>query len=135
MAVQLSAKSKSGALTFRSIVLGVCSVVLVIGLAVSGASFYVSSGFKQASQQTDVLMSAMRNHMTGDMYHDSMRGVVFHALYAGAVNDPAMAKEVSVEVREFADRFREILVDQKALDLPPAIRAKIDGSRLRWKAI
>jgi methyl-accepting chemotaxis protein len=127
MAVQSSATSKSGALTFRSIVLGVCAVVLVIGLAVSGASFFVSNDFKQASRHTDVLMSAMRDHMTADMLHDGLRGVVFHALYAGVAADPSMAKEVSAEVVEYGGEFRDALKQEAALDLPASIRTVLDG--------
>ncbi len=38
-------------------------------------------------------MSSMRDHMTADMMHDSMRGVVFRAMYAAVNADAAMLRE------------------------------------------
>ena len=75
--------SGMGGIRFRSLVMALCAALLAIGVIVSGASFYVSAAFKDSGARSETLMSSMRDHMTADMLHDSMRGIVFRAMYAG----------------------------------------------------
>ena len=64
----------------RTLVFGLSATLMLIGLVVAGASFYVSTEFKQSGKTSETMMSAMRAHMTADMLHDSMRGIVFRGL-------------------------------------------------------
>jgi len=110
---------------FRSIVLGVAGAVLVAGAVISGASFFVASKFEAVSGESRVLMSSMRHQMTADMFHDSMRGIVYRAMYAATVNDQAMAAETQGEVEEYGNAFRAEIAAQAPLALPEDVRAAL----------
>ena len=119
--------SGRGGIRFRSLVMALCAALLAIGVIVSGASFYVSAAFKDSGARSETLMSSMRDHMTADMLHDSMRGIVFRAMYAGVNNDPAMALDSLKEVDEYGSTFREMIAAQDQLDLPDSVRAAVAG--------
>jgi methyl-accepting chemotaxis protein len=110
---------------FRTIVLGVSGAVFLVGISITGASFYVASAFQNASDQSRVLMSSMRYQMTADMYHDSMRGIVYRAMYAATAGDAAMASQANGEVAQYAQSFRDAIVAQGPLALPDEIRAAL----------
>jgi methyl-accepting chemotaxis protein len=97
---------------FRTVVLAACGATLALGLAIVGAGYVVSEGLKSSLRQSETLMSSMREHMTADMLHDGLRGVVFHAAYAGAIGDQAMAKEAADEIEEYGGEFRAAIADQ-----------------------
>jgi methyl-accepting chemotaxis protein len=113
--------------SFRTIVSIVCVAVLAAGLAIIAASFWVSASFKSAGHQSSVLMSSMRHHMTADMLHDGLRGVVFRAMYGAASNDAAMTAEGTAELAEYGAEFRAQIAAQDALDLPASVRGALDG--------
>ena len=120
--------AKSGfSMRFGTIALILSGVVLVVGLGVAGSSLWVSSDFKDSSADSTTLMSAMRNQVTADMYHDTLRGVVFRAMYAAVSNDAAMVKDAQNEIIEYSADFRQAIEAQKPLDLPPDVRSAIDG--------
>ena len=112
---------------FGAIALILSGVVLVVGLGVAGSSLWVSNDFKRSSADSTTLMSAMRNQVTADMYHDTLRGVVFRAMYAALNNDPAMVTDAASELKEYSGDFRAAIDAQKPLDLPPDVRSAIDG--------
>ena len=103
-------------------VLAVLGVAIVgLGLAYSAMSLMVSGAFKETTRQSDALMTSMRTHMTADMLHDGLRGVVFRVMYAGATNDIVMVQDASDEVAEHGTALREALAVQQTLDVPAAI--------------
>jgi methyl-accepting chemotaxis protein len=123
-----TAKSPRGfSMRFGTIALMLSGVVLVVGLGVAGTSLWVSNDFKNSSADSTTLMSAMRNQVTADMYHDTLRGVVFRAMYAALNNDLAMVKDTQSELKEYGDDFRAALDAQKPLKLPPEVRSAIDA--------
>ena len=101
-------------------VLGVAIVTL--GLAYSAMSLVVSGAFKETTRHSDALMTSMRTHMTADMLHDGLRGVVFRAMYAGATNNFEMVRDSGDEVAEYGAALREAVATQQTLDIPDAIR-------------
>ena len=103
---------------FGTIAVGLSVVVLAVGLAIAGSSLWVSNGFKRSGAESATLMSSMRDHMTADMMHDSMRGVVFRAMYAALNNDPAMLADARAEVDEYGGIFRDSIA---ALSLPSLV--------------
>ena len=117
---------KSG-LKFNSMVMGACGAVLAIGMLISGAGIFVTGQLKESSQAVDVMTGALRAHMTADMMHDSLRGVVFRALYAGTTNNAAMSADAALEFAEYGSTFKDALATEASLDLPPDIRALVDG--------
>ncbi len=63
----------------------------------------------------------MRAHVTADMLHDGLRGVVFRAAYAGSTGDTAMAAEAQAEVVEYGNEMRAAVAEQATLDVPQAV--------------
>src|SRR5215510_6940326 len=95
--------AKNGfSMRFGTMALILSAVVLVVGLGVAGSSLWVSNDFKRSSADSSTLMSAMRNQVTADMYHDTLRGVVFRAMYAAVNNDAAMVKDAQKEILEYS---------------------------------
>jgi methyl-accepting chemotaxis protein len=122
------ARNENGfSLRFGTIAIGLSVVVLAVGLAIAGSSLWVSDGFKRSSAESSTLLSSMRDHMTADMMHDSMRGVVFRAMYAALNNDAAMLQDARGEVDEYGGNFRAAIADQDHLALPGDVRTAIDG--------
>jgi methyl-accepting chemotaxis protein len=112
---------------FGTAALILSGVVLAVGLGVAGSCLWVSSDFKSSSADSSTLMSAMRNQVTADMYHDTLRGVVFRTLYAAVNNDAAMVKDAQKEIIDYSADFRQAIEAQKPLNLPPDVRTAIDG--------
>src|SRR3569623_2138461 len=101
MPEQGAAKQKAS-LRFSTIAALLSLAVLVVGLGVAGACLWVSSDFKRSSQDAATLMSAMRNQVTADMYHDSLRAVVFRGMFAAINYDTAMFKSARAELDDYS---------------------------------
>ncbi len=111
----------------RVVVTALGVAIVALGLMYTAMNLVVTGSFKDASSESESLMSSMRAQMTADMVHDGIRGVVFHAMYAGAINDLAMANEASEELTEYSATFNEMLGIQDGLVLPTSVRAAVDG--------
>src|SRR3569833_4581916 len=94
---------------FGTLVTALSVVVIATGLGIAGSSLWVSNDFKDTSQDSATLMSAMRNQVTADMYHDTLRGVVFRAMYAAINYDTAMVKDAKAELEEYSTSFRAVI--------------------------
>jgi methyl-accepting chemotaxis protein len=114
---------------FGTAVIGVCVAVLAIGLTITGASFWITTTYDRAIARSEVLMSSMRHHMTSDMYHDSMRGVVYKLMYAATAGDSAMQSEAATELAEYGAAFRGEIAAQDALDLPQSVATALESVR------
>jgi methyl-accepting chemotaxis protein len=115
-------------------VLAQSAALLLVGLLIAGAGFFVSSNFERSSSHAQTMMASMRAHMTADMLHDSLRGVVLRSLYAGSRADFTTVKATAVQVQEYADAFRATVARQDTLDVPPAVRAALEGVRAPLEA-
>jgi methyl-accepting chemotaxis protein len=104
-----------------------CAALLTVGLLIAGAGFFVSGNFERSSSRAETMMASMRAHMTADMLHDSLRGVVLRSLYAGARADFATVKATAVQVQEYAADFRAAIARQAELDVPQSVRDALDG--------
>ena len=123
-----SEAARSGfAMKFGSIAMALSVVVLAVGLGIAGSSLWVSGSFKDTSEDSATLMLSMRHQVTADMYHDTLRGVVFRAMYALLNNDANMVKDTKTELTDYSKDFRAEIDAQKTLDLPPQVRSAIDG--------
>ena len=67
------------AFRIQHLLLAVSTVLLGLGLGLTAASMWTSAEFSRASDHSVTMMNSMREHMTADMLHDGMRGVVYHA--------------------------------------------------------
>jgi len=104
-----------------------CVSLLLVGLVIAGAGFYVSSNFDRSSDRAETMMSSMRAHMTADMLHDSLRGLVLRSLYSGARADFKTVKATAEQVQEYAAEFRATIDKQATLDVPVTVREALDG--------
>ncbi len=95
-------------------------VAILIGMTVVGAQVYAN-----LVRSSEIASAGLRNHMTGDMMHDSLRSDVYRALFVAEV-DPALAKQSLADVAEHAELFRSRLAANKALDLPDSVRPTLD---------
>ncbi|KQW75102.1 hypothetical protein ASC89_26285 [Devosia sp. Root413D1] len=120
------AASGSG-VRLRTLVFGLVAALVLIGGVVAGASLYVSTGFKTSGHSSETLMSSMRAHMTADMLHDSMRGLVYRSLYAVISGDITMVQDTYVDVKTYGDSFRAAIASQADLDVPTDVREALDN--------
>ena len=120
-----AARSGRGiSMRFGTLVMGLSDVVIALGLAVAGSSLWVSESFKENAADSATLMQAMRNQVTADMYHDTLRGVVFRAMYAAINYDTAMVKSAKAELEEYSASFRAVIAAQQPLDLPAGTKLR-----------
>ncbi|MDB5529439.1 MAG: hypothetical protein JWR51_2542 [Devosia sp.] len=111
---------------FAKMVACLSGAVLLTGALMSGSSFFVDKSFTEAGHESAVLMSSMRDQMTADMMHDTMRGLVYGSLYAAVTANAEMAKETQAQLVEYSTIFRDSIAAQKDLDLPSTIRSALD---------
>jgi methyl-accepting chemotaxis protein len=104
-----------------------CASLLLVGLLIAGAGFYVANNFHKSGDRAETMMASMRSHMTADMLHDSLRGVVLRALYAGSRADFKTVKATADQVQEYAASFRAAIDRQATLDVPGEVREALDG--------
>jgi methyl-accepting chemotaxis protein len=105
----------------RWVVTALGALIIGIGLMFTGLNLVVSSDFKAGARHSSAIMSSMRAHMTADMLHDGLRGVVFRALYGGAAADAAVVADAQTELGDYGDAFRAALAEHDGLDLPGAV--------------
>ena len=122
MSVEARTKAVFSNIPTRWVVMALGALIVGIGILFSGLNYIVANSFKQTSAQSEILMSSMRAHMTADMLHDGLRGVVFHAMYAGAIGDAAEASGAQSELGEYGGEFRDAIATQDALAVRPASR-------------
>ncbi|WP_374620868.1 methyl-accepting chemotaxis protein [Devosia sp.] len=115
------------AFKIQHLLLAVSTVLLGLGLGLTAASMWTSAAFSRASDHSVTMMNSMREHMTADMLHDGMRGVVFRQMFAAMTFDRTMLEEGLAEVEEYGGQFRDALAVQNGLDLPDRVRASIGG--------
>jgi methyl-accepting chemotaxis protein len=120
-------RAASRGVKFSTLVLAVSAVVLCLGATAIGGSFYLSHSFAEAEEASSTLMSAMRDHMTADMMHDGLRGVVFHAMYGVAAADAAATTDAAAELAEYGEQFRAAIAAQDGRELPDDVRAALDS--------
>ena len=108
-------------------VIALCATILAVAAVGAATALLVSSRFNTASETSMTLMSAMRNQMTADMLHDSLRGVVFRALYAGKSGNAEMARSAADDMKSYSADFRSAISAQDVLTLPETIKTAITG--------
>jgi len=117
----------SNGIPTRLVVVALGAVIIVIGVVYSAMTFLVSQNYQQAARSSAVMMTSMRAHMTADMLHDSMRGLVFRGLYAGVSGDVDMVKDTLADVQSYGASFRQAIDSQEDLDVPVAVRDALAG--------
>ena len=105
----------------RVVVLALGAVIILIGGIYSAMTFMVSQSFQHAAHGSATMMTSLRTHMTADMLHDGLRGVVFRAIYAGITYNADGVAEAGIEIADYGARMREAVAMQSTLDLPQTV--------------
>ncbi len=106
----------------RTVVVALGAVIVAVGAAFALLVVLQAQGFSQSSKRTETIMSSLRAHMTADMLHDGLRGVVFRALYAGLAGDRTMVTQSRSEIKEYSAQFEEAIAAQSTLAVPDTVR-------------
>ena len=106
----------------RMVVIALGVVIVAIGGIYSAMTFMVSQSFQEASRGSAAMMSSLRAHMTADMLHDGLRGVVFRAMYSGITYDANGVAEAGTEIAEYGGAMREAVAAQASLDVPQSVK-------------
>jgi len=106
----------------KMIASGVLSVAVAAGLGAVG--FWGQTQLNGALEQNELSVTALRNHLEGDMMHDALRADVL-AAFSVEAGDSAAAEQVRKDLREHADWFKRAMDANAALPLPTNIRQAI----------
>ncbi|MCZ8186270.1 MAG: methyl-accepting chemotaxis protein [Beijerinckiaceae bacterium] len=106
-----------------------CAFAIGFAILQGAISFVITKTFQAAGEQSAVLMTSMRHHMTADMMHDNLRGIVFRALYGVAIDELDMIKAAAEDLKESAQTFRNEIKAQDELALPDDVRAALKTVR------
>jgi methyl-accepting chemotaxis protein len=109
----------------RLLVIFLCAIIVGTGVLFAGMSMLVSGTYKDLSKRSGDLMSSMRSHMTADMLHDGLRGVVFRAMYAGQSLDSAMVADAQTELVEYGTAFREAVAAQATFEVAESVKTAV----------
>ena len=110
----------------KMIASGVLSVAVAAGLGAVG--FWGQTQLNGALAQNELSVTALRNHLEGDMMHDALRADVL-AAFSVEAGDQAAAEQVRQDLREHADWFKRALAANAQLPLPADIQQAIAQSQ------
>ncbi len=104
-----------------------CASLVLVGLLIAGAGFYVSGNFERSSDRAELMMASMRAHMSADAELDGLRGIALRSLYAGSRGDFTTVKTAAAKAEEAAAGLLATVERQATLDVPPAVREALDS--------
>ncbi len=105
-----------------------CGAISVIAaMLLGGIGYYGQTQLAEALAENELSVTALRNHLEGDMMHDGLRADVLAAFVAQS--DPTVAAQVRQDLREHSDWFRRTLNDNAKLPLAPKIKQAIAESQ------
>ncbi|MBI5435158.1 MAG: MCP four helix bundle domain-containing protein [Planctomycetes bacterium] len=93
-----------------------------LAVAIAATAFWVVGNLQSDSERATNDLSAVRDLMQGDMYHDALRGDAFAALLA-AEGRCTTRDQAAADIETHAKGFRDIVGDLKTLDLSEEERA------------
>ena len=99
---------------------------LVTALIMSLAGYLGNTRMADAVQDNEISMTVLRNHMEGDMMHDALRADVLSAMLVGLGKSTSTPAEVNSSLKEHAEHFREVLVNNLKLPLDGTIKASLE---------
>ncbi len=117
------------AIAFSTVFLFLGAMMLTLGLTLTTLTVVSSNAFRKASDDGVVILATLRDHLTADMYHDGMRGLVYKALFSGATLKMAGTESAVVDLKAMAERFTAIVTAERDLGLPEQVRAGIEELR------
>ncbi|MFP6848092.1 MAG: methyl-accepting chemotaxis protein [Pseudomonas sp.] len=111
-----------------------CGAISVLAAALLGSiGFWGQTRLASALSENQLSISALRNHLEGDMMHDALRADVLAAFYINPA-DSAAVEQLRNDLREHSEWFTRTLNDNAKLPLNEAIRQAISQSQPALKA-
>ena len=105
-----------------------CGAISVFAASLlGGIGFYGQTQLAAALAENELSVTALRNHLEGDMMHDALRADVLAAFMASG--DASAAAQVQQDLREHAEWFQRTLSDNAKLPLSEDIKRAIADSQ------
>ncbi|MDG9926242.1 MULTISPECIES: methyl-accepting chemotaxis protein [unclassified Pseudomonas] len=102
-----------------------CGAISVIAAALlGGVGYWGQMRLAEVLAASEVSVSALRNHLEGDMMHDALRADVL-AAFVAQPGDTDAANQVRADLAEHSERFQRLLADNASLPLNQDIRTAI----------
>uniref|UniRef100_UPI0030DB330C methyl-accepting chemotaxis protein n=2 Tax=Pseudomonas sp. EA_35y_Pfl2_R111 TaxID=3088689 RepID=UPI0030DB330C len=106
-----------------------CGAISVLAATLLGSiGFWGQTQLAGALNENQLSVSALRNHLEGDMMHDALRADVLAAFYIDPT-DSAAVEQVLTDLREHSEWFTRTLNDNAKLPLSTDIRQAISESQ------
>ncbi|WP_415755264.1 methyl-accepting chemotaxis protein [Pseudomonas leptonychotis] len=106
-----------------------CGAISVLAATLLGSiGFWGQTRLASALNENQLSISALRNHLEGDMMHDALRADVLAAFYIDPADSAAVA-QVHNDLREHSEWFIRTLNDNAKLPLSTTIRQAISQSQ------
>ena len=106
-----------------------CGAISVLAAALlGGVGYWGQMRLAEVLADSELSVSALRNHLEGDMMHDALRADVLAAFYAPP-GDAAAAEQVRSDLREHSEWFQRSLEANAELPLSANIRSAIGQSQ------
>ncbi|NVZ62421.1 methyl-accepting chemotaxis protein [Pseudomonas gingeri NCPPB 3146 = LMG 5327] len=99
---------------------------LLTVLVMSLASYLGNVRMASATDDSQVSMTALRNHLEGDMMHDALRADVLSAMLVGLEKSTSSKAEVRSSIAEHATHFREVLDENLKLPVNDSLKAALN---------
>nr|WP_273820825.1 methyl-accepting chemotaxis protein [Pseudomonas asplenii] len=99
--------------------------VLVMGLV----GYLGNLRMAQATSDSEVSMTLLRNHLEADMMHDALRADVLSAMLVGLGKSASSDTEVRDSLTEHAKHFREVLEENLKLPVNDTLKAALNQIR------
>ncbi|NQD35495.1 methyl-accepting chemotaxis protein [Permianibacter sp. IMCC34836] len=105
-----------------------CGALSVFSAALlGGIGFYGQTELATAMQDNEISITALRNHLDGDMMHDALRADVLAALLTGG--DASAAAQVRQDLKDHSERFQQTLEENAKLQLDDNIKRALSEAR------
>ncbi|CAN7630593.1 methyl-accepting chemotaxis protein [Aquipseudomonas alcaligenes] len=104
------------------------AISVIAAALLGGIGFWGQTRLADALAENELSVSALRNHLEGDMMHDALRADVL-AAFVAEPGDTAVADQVRQDLKEHSDWFRKAMGENARLPLNADIKRAIADSQ------
>ncbi|MBC9251430.1 chemotaxis protein [Pseudomonas alcaligenes] len=104
------------------------AISVIAAALLGGIGFWGQTRLADALAENELSVTALRNHLEGDMMHDALRADVL-AAFVAEPGDSAAADQVRSDLRQHSEWFQRALEANSKLPLSPDIRQAIADSK------
>nr|WP_027924682.1 methyl-accepting chemotaxis protein [Pseudomonas sp. URMO17WK12:I12] len=99
---------------------------LLTALIVSLVSYVGNTQMADAVNESEVSMTALRNHLEADMMHDALRADVLSAMLVGLGKSTSSKADVHSSIEEHAKHFRDVLGENLKLPVNDTLKTALN---------